>query len=180
MGGREASRLRGAHATRVCSPTFSSRALERALGMLGVRLSGMVQIDISYEGGLHCTATHGPSGTVLTTDAPVDNQGKGESFSPTDLIATALGTCVATTMDIYARRKKIDLTGLRITVKKEMSAVAPRRIAKLETEMWLPLPLSADPERTLEKVAMSCPVHTSLSPNVALPVTVHYLAEVGN
>ncbi len=137
----------------------------------------MVQIDISYDGGLHCTATHAPSGTVLSTDAPVDNQGKGESFSPTDLVATALGTCVATTMDIYARRKEIDLTGLRITVKKEMSAVAPRRIAKLETEMWLPLPLSADPERLLEKVAMSCPVHASLSPDVALPVTVHYREE---
>jgi putative redox protein len=140
----------------------------------------MVQIDISYDGGLHCTATHGPSGTVLSTDAPVDNQGKGESFSPTDLIATALGTCMATTMDIYARRKEIDLSGLRITVKKEMTAAAPRRIAKLETEMWLPLPLSADPERLLEKVALACPVHASLSHDVALPVVVHYREEAAS
>ncbi len=140
----------------------------------------MVQIDISYEGGLHCTARHVPSGTTLSTDAPVDNQGKGESFSPTDLVATALGTCMATTMDIYARRKEIDLTGLRITVKKGMSATAPRRIAQLETEMWLPLPLSADPERILEKVAITCPVHASLREEVAKPITFHYLDEAAS
>ena len=134
----------------------------------------MVQIDISYDGGLHCTAKHLPSGTTLTTDAPVDNQGKGESFSPTDLVATALGTCIATTMDIYARRKDIDLTGLKITVQKEMTTSAPRRIAKLTTEIWVPLPLSADPERHLERVALGCPVHASLHTEVEKPVTVHY------
>ena len=137
----------------------------------------MVQINISYEGGLHCSATHQPSGTSLTTDAPVDNQGKGESFSPTDLVATALGTCIATTIDIHARRQLIDLTGMRLTVKKEMSSAAPRRIAKLETEIWFPFPLKNDPERLLEKVALSCPVHHSLSEAVQKPITFHYLEE---
>jgi len=138
-------------------------------------IADMVQIDVLYEGALHCIATHLPSGTTLTTDAPVDNQGKGESFSPTDLVATALGTCIATTMDIYARRKKIDLTGMRITVKKEMSTAAPRRIAQLTTEIWFPLKLSSDPERSLEKVALTCPVHHSLSSKVAKPISFHYL-----
>lgn len=137
----------------------------------------MVQINISYEGGLHCSATHQPSGTCLTTDAPVDNQGKGESFSPTDLVATALGTCIATTIDIYARRKQIDLVGMRLTVKKEMSSAAPRRIVRLETEIWFPFPLTNDPERQLEKVALSCPVHHSLSDTVQKPITFHYLEE---
>ena len=137
----------------------------------------MVQINISYEGGLHCSATHVPSGTTLSTDAPVDNQGKGESFSPTDLVGTALGTCIATTLDISARTKGIDLSGLRITVKKEMTTSAPRRIARLETELWFPFPLSQDPDRSLERVALSCPVHHSLCDEVEKPITFHYLAE---
>ncbi|HEX8371926.1 MAG TPA: OsmC family protein [Chthoniobacterales bacterium] len=137
----------------------------------------MVQINISYEGGLHCSATHGPSGNSLTTDAPVDNQGKGETFSPTDLVATALGTCMATTMDIYARRKNIDLTGMKITVKKEMSTSAPRKISKLETEIWIPISLQTDDLRTIEKVAFSCPVHQSLREEVEKPITFHYLEE---
>jgi putative redox protein len=134
----------------------------------------MVQIDITYEGGLHCSATHAPSGTVLSTDAPVDNQGKGETFSPTDLVATALGTCIATTMDIYARRKNIDLTGMRMTVIKEMTTSAPRRIARLATEIWLPIALESDPSRELERVALGCPVHQSLSETVQKPIVFHY------
>jgi putative redox protein len=144
---------------------------------LNGRVADMVQIDISYEGGLRCTASHLPSGTTLSTDAPVDNQGKGESFSPTDLVATALGTCMATTMDIHARRNDIDLTGMRITVKKGMTTTPPRRIAELTTEIWLPLPLSADPERHLERVALACPVHASLRDEVAKPLTVHYQSQ---
>ncbi len=137
----------------------------------------MVQINISYEGGLHCSAIHAPSNTTLTTDAPVDNHGRGESFSPTDLVATALGTCIATTMDLAAGRKNIDLTGMRITVKKEMTTSAPRRIARLETEIWLPFTLGQDPERSLEKIALGCPVHHSLAESVEKPITFHYLDE---
>ena len=79
-----------------------------------------VPIEAVYEGDLRCRATHGPSKAELLTDAPVDNQGKGESFSPTDLVATALGTCIATTMGIFAKRHEIDLRGMRVSVKKEM------------------------------------------------------------
>ena len=91
----------------------------------------MVTIHGEYSGDLHCVATHEPSGTVLNTDAPKDNQGRGEAFSPTDLVATAYVTCIATTMAIVARRHGVELNGLRYTVTKEMSAELPRRIARL-------------------------------------------------
>lgn len=137
----------------------------------------MVQIDIEYTGDLHCSAKHGPSGVMLETDAPVDNQGRGESFSPTDLLATSLGTCMATIMGIYARRKEIDLRGMKIVVQKEMTTLAPRRIARLGVEIYLPVPLSADPERNLEKAALTCPVHQSLHPEIEKPVIFHWVAE---
>ena len=98
----------------------------------------MVKTLTVYEGDLHCSVTHGPSGRVLETDAPVDNQGRGESFSPTDLMGVALGSCMATTMGIKARQMGIALEGMRVEVIKEMSADAPRRIAKLTAEIWLP------------------------------------------
>src|SRR5438132_42491 len=81
--------------------------------------TSMVTIEIEYTGDLRCSARHTPSQTQLITDAPVDNQGKGESFSPTDLVATALGTCMATLMGIFAQRHAIDLTGMKVTVVKE-------------------------------------------------------------
>lgn len=126
----------------------------------------MVEIKLDYEGDLHCRAVHGPSGTVIATDAPVDNNGRGESFSPTDLVATALGACMATVMGIMAKRKDIDLEGLKVVVRKHMSEDLPRRIAKLEVD--LDLPLSADhPERkVLEAAARGCPVHHSLHPEI--------------
>jgi uncharacterized OsmC-like protein len=132
----------------------------------------MVKISIDYTGGLHCTARHGPSGATLETDAPVDNQGKGESFSPTDLVATALGSCMATIMGIYARRKGIALEGMRIEVSKEMTAAAPRKIARLAVEIWMPAGLARDP--ALEQAALTCPVHHSLHPDVEKPVEFHW------
>src|SRR5437899_13012479 len=105
----------------------------------------MVKITFEYLGDLHCVATHGPSGRTLDTDAPKDNEGRGESFSPTDLVATALGTCMATIMGIYARRKSIDLRGMKIEVTKEMTQALPRRIARLSVKIWLPPSLPRDP-----------------------------------
>lgn len=134
----------------------------------------MVRISIDYAGDLHCTATHGPSGRTLDTDAPVDNQGRGESFSPTDLVATALGTCMATILGIVARRKGWDLAGMRVQVDKHMSADSPRRIAKLVTEIWIPLPRSADPDGLLERSALACPVHHSLAEGMERPVVFHW------
>jgi putative redox protein len=134
----------------------------------------MVRIDVTYQGGLRCEATHGPSGQTLITDAPVDNHGKGESFSPTDLVATALGTCIATIMGIVAEREKIDLAGLRITVQKEMSAEPPRRIARLITRVEMPKGLTELQRAKLEKTAHTCPVHQTLQGKVDMPVEFVY------
>jgi putative redox protein len=128
----------------------------------------MVQISIEYTGQLHCNATHGPSGTTLATDAPTDNLGKGESFSPTDLVATALGTCIATTMGIVAERHGIDLKGMTVQVTKEM-ADAPRRIGCLTTEVHIPLPADHPQRELLEQTALGCPVHRSLPPEMERP-----------
>lgn len=128
----------------------------------------MVQISIDYTGNLHCSACHGPSGTTLATDAPLDNQGKGESFSPTDLVATALGTCIATTMAIVAERHQVDLKGMSVQVQKEM-ADGPRRIGRLTTEVRIPLPANHPQRELLEKTALGCPVHRSLSAGMQRP-----------
>ena len=134
----------------------------------------MVRIDVTYQGGLRCEATHEPSGQRLVTDAPVDNRGKGESFSPTDLVATALGTCIPTIMGIVAEREKINLTSLRITVQKEMSAEAPRRIAKLITRIMMPKGLTDQQKAKLEKAAHTCPVHQTLDGKVEMPIEFVY------
>ena len=134
----------------------------------------MVRIDVSYQGGLRCEAVHGPSGTKLVTDAPVDNHGKGESFSPTDLVATALGTCISTIMGIVAEREKINLGGLRIAVQKEMSADPPRRIARLVTRIVMPQGLTEQQRAKLEKAAHTCPVHRTLQGNVDIPIEFVY------
>ena len=130
----------------------------------------MVKIEISYEGGLRCAATHGPSGQTLQTDAPVDNHGRGESFSPTDLVATALGACMATIMGIAAERHQLDLRGMQIEVTKVMSADLPRRIAKLATTIKVPLPPEHPQRALLENAALTCPVHKSLSAEMETPV----------
>ena len=130
----------------------------------------MIQISIEYQGGLRCEATHGPSQTKLLTDAPVDNHGKGESFSPTDLVATALGTCMATVMGIYAEAHALDLTGLTVTVGKEMTQVPVRRISRLICEIVVPLPETHPRREALERAALTCPVHQSLLPEIDKPV----------
>ncbi|MFA6959547.1 MAG: OsmC family protein [Opitutaceae bacterium] len=134
----------------------------------------MVKISGEYQGDLHCVATHGPSGNTLVTDAPKDNQGRGEAFSPTDLVATALGTCIATTMAIVARRHDVELKGLRYEVTKEMSADAPRRIVRLAATVWLPIPKTDQMARLLEHAALHCPVHQSMHAQVDMPVVFHW------
>ena len=130
----------------------------------------MVQIDIDYRGELRCGAVHGPSEAQLVTDAPVDNHGKGASYSPTDLLATALGTCMLTIMGIAARREEVDLEGTRVTVIKGMVADPRRRIGRLEVRFELPAIADADVRGRLETAARTCPVAESLSPGVELPV----------
>ncbi|MFN2475408.1 MAG: OsmC family protein [Chthoniobacterales bacterium] len=130
----------------------------------------MVNISIGYTGELHCVATHEPSQSELATDAPVDNNGKGEAFSPTDLVATALGTCMATIMGIAAQRHGVELNGTRVLISKEMSKDMPRRIARLTSEIHVPLPEDHPQRELLEKAALGCPVHQSLHPEIEKPV----------
>ena len=130
----------------------------------------MVPIQIEYSGDLHCSATHGPSGTALSTDAPKDNQGRGESFSPTDLVATALGTCILTTMGIVARNHGIDMTGATAVVEKDMTAVPTRRIGSLATKFHKPHDVADEHKQRLERAAHTCPVHKSLHPDVHAPI----------
>ena len=135
-----------------------------------------VEINLTYEGGLHCTATHGPSRQTLTTDAPVDNGGKGAAFSPSDLVATALGTCMATVMGLVAQRNQLDVTGLQVLVIKEMTADPVRRIGALRTRLVFPRgkALSATDRAKLEAAAKVCPVKQSLHPDVKTPVEFVY------
>jgi len=138
----------------------------------------MVKITGEYQGDLHCAARHEPSGNALVTDAPKDNQGRGEAFSPTDLVATALGTCVVTTMAITARKQGLELRGTKFEVTKEMSAYGPRKIARLTTHLWLPFPKTEAVAKLLEHAAHNCPVHLSLDPSVEKPVVLHWAGEV--
>lgn len=130
----------------------------------------MIPIKITYEGDLHCAAVHGPSGATLATDAPTDNKGKGDSFSPTDLVATALGTCMLTVMGIAARTHAIDISGTTATVEKDMANSSPRRIARLGVQIHVPHDLSADNKRRLEAAAHTCPVHKSIHPDTLMPI----------
>jgi len=131
----------------------------------------MVTITMLYQGELRTQATHGPSQTQLITDAPLDNQGKGASFSPTDLVATALGTCMLTTMGIVAKRHGWALEGASASVEKHMVADPERRIGKLTVVLRIPGSFDEKTRTILERTAFTCPVHKSLSPKVEIPVT---------
>lgn len=128
----------------------------------------MTQINSSYSGDLRCASLHGPSGSTLETDAPTDNQGKGERFSPTDLVATALSTCILTIMGIVAERHDWDLKGCTARVEKVMTSEAPRKIAQLEVWIELPAHLDEKARKILRKAAENCPVKLSLEGAVAM------------
>ena len=135
-----------------------------------------VEISVDYSGQLHCEATHGPSGETLSTDAPTDNGGKGESFSPTDLVATALGTCVMTILGLVAQRHGLELNGTKIIVTKEMVADPVRRIGTLKTFVTIPADAVTDAamRSRLEAAARKCPVHQSLHPEIDAPIDFEY------
>lgn len=130
----------------------------------------MVRIQSEYQGDLHCTSVHTPSKTELATDAPVDNQGRGESFSPTDLMATSLGTCMLTTMGIVAKTIGVDLTGATATVDKEMSSTPPRKVQRLIVSIRIPGIISPENQQRLENAAHTCPVKRSIHPDIDTPV----------
>jgi len=131
----------------------------------------MVRIDIRYDNDLRCTARHAPSGSSVFTDAPLDNHGKGASFSPTDLLATSLGTCMLTIMGIVAQRHGIDLAGTTVSVDKEMVAEPVRRVGCLTVEIRVPVDPGPEQRKLLQNAAAACPVHASLHPDVRKPVT---------
>ena len=131
-----------------------------------------VRIDAVYEGQLGCRATHEPSGTTLITDAPLDNGGRGGSFSPTDLVGTALGTCIMTIMGIVAERHDVDLRGTRVEVIKEMIQQPYRRIGSLRTVVTVPADACPDEEmrKRFVTAAEHCPVHKSIHPDIDAPI----------
>ena len=133
----------------------------------------MIDIDVLYEGQLHCSATHRPSAATLATDAPVDNHGRGESFSPTDLVGAALGTCMATVMGIHARKQQLPIDGARLNVQKSMTTSPPRRIAKLAVRIEMPESarvVPAEARAQLEHIANTCPVRLSVLDAIEVPV----------
>lgn len=133
-----------------------------------------VKILVDYTGELHCSAQHTPSGSVLITDAPVDNGGRGEAFSPTDLVATGLASCMLTIMGIVAKQRALDLRGTRVEVIKEMASDPVRRIGALRVVITVPVgAVPTEEDRTrLRNAAETCPVKKSLHPEVL--VTVEY------
>ncbi|MFT3678755.1 MAG: OsmC family protein [Ferruginibacter sp.] len=126
---------------------------------------------INYEGNLRCNATHLQSGTTIETDAPTDNRGKGERFSPTDLVCTALGTCMITTMAIKATDMGIELKDTTVSVKKYMAS-DPRRISKIDVVLTFPPALLLDEKDMIimKRTGEHCPVIKSLHPDVVVNI----------
>ena len=132
----------------------------------------MVSISIEYAGELRCIATHDPSGNSLFTDAPIDNKGKGASFSPTDLLATALGTCIMTIMGIAADARSVDIKGAKINVKKIMISEPVRRIGALKIDITLPnKEYSEGDMAAFHHAAKTCPVMLSIHPDIQVDYT---------
>lgn len=133
----------------------------------------MTTMHCRYEGGLRCVSVHEGSDAVLHTDAPLDNQGRGEAFSPTDLVATALATCILTIIGIVAEREGIALQPCTATVHKTMTTTGVRRIALLEVWITLPQGLSEEQRRLLQRAGEGCPVKRSLEGSVAMELHWH-------
>ena len=131
--------------------------------------------NVTYKGNLRTTATHLASGSDLETDAPTDNQGKGERFSPTDLVATALGSCMMTMMGIKARDMNLNLEGLHIDISKHMAS-DPRRISGIDVVLRFPAELTLEEkEKTiLERAALTCPVFQSIHPDIVVNTEFRY------
>jgi uncharacterized OsmC-like protein len=126
----------------------------------------MPNFEVFYEGNLRCKAEHIQSGTTLLTDAPVDNQGKGESFSPTDLLAIALGTCMATVMGIEANNLKINLSDTQLHINKVMG-ILPRRVVEIKVEITIPDENFTESQKNkLIEIGINCPVAKSIHPDI--------------
>ena len=127
---------------------------------------------VSYEGGLRCRAEHAESGAVVLTDAPKDNHGQGEAFSPSEMLSVALGSCILSIMGIAARAIDRDIAGATATVTKEM-ANAPRRISRISVIVRVPGDFDQRQRVRLEAAAHACPVHHALG--IDAPVTIEWI-----
>lgn len=134
----------------------------------------MTKITGEYKGGLQCALEHQPSRSLIFTDAPKDIGGEGKTFSPTDLVATALISCMATTLAVFAERKGWDFTGMRLEVVKEMQPMPERRIYRLPVQVWMPISLPIEDRHICERVILTCPVHRSLHPGIEIPLLLHW------
>jgi uncharacterized OsmC-like protein len=128
---------------------------------------------ITYLGDLRTSSIHLQSGTEILSDAPIDNNGKGEAFSPTDLVANATGSCMMTIMAIKARDLNVDLIGTTVEVTKIMQA-EPRKISRLEIIMNIPIAVDEKTKTILERTAMNCPVLLSLNPDIEKDITINW------
>jgi putative redox protein len=137
----------------------------------------MATYKTEYLGGLRAESTHLQSGTTITTDAPTDNMGKGEAFSPTDLVAVALGTCIITTMSIFGQKESIDFDGSKITGTKIMTQEGPRKIARIEIQILLKTNIELDQAQKAkyERIASTCPVARSLHPDLEQVVEINWV-----
>ncbi len=134
----------------------------------------MVEMTTVYQGGLHCELVHEPSKARIETDAPKDNAGRGEAFSPTDLVGAALASCILTTVAISAEREGLDLKGSKIVIKKEMVTAPHRKIGRFILNVNFPDHLDDRHRKKFEHIAETCPVHRSLHPDVKIEMTFNY------
>jgi uncharacterized OsmC-like protein len=130
----------------------------------------MVESSGIYQGEKHCELTHGPSGAKIHTDAPKDNNGRGEAFSPTDLLGAALGSCILTTMAIFAEKEGLSIQGASYKVQKEMSTTPPRKVVGLAVQITMPKGIPEASRAKLMAWAEGCPVHRSLNHDIAMPL----------
>jgi uncharacterized OsmC-like protein len=128
----------------------------------------MSEITVHYDGGLRCHAQHEESGVTVVTDAPKDNYGSGESFSPSEMLSVSLGSCILSIMAIAARTAGFDITGATAKIEKQM-ADSPRRIASISVEVNVPQELDEDQRCRLQAAAHACPVHNVLK--IEAPIT---------
>lgn len=134
----------------------------------------MVEMKVLYRGSLHCDLEHGPSSNMIQTDAPKDNNGRGEAFSPTDLVGAALASCVLTSIAISAERENLLLAGSEATVLKEMITTPVRKIGRFIVRLKLPKNLDETHRKKFENIAQNCPVLRSLHPDTKIEMTFEY------
>ncbi|MCE2612601.1 OsmC family protein [Flavobacteriaceae bacterium D16] len=128
---------------------------------------------VTYLGELRTQCQHLRSGNEFITDAPIDNNGKGEAFSPTDTVATALASCMLTVMGVKARSMELQLKGAYADITKHMAA-NPRRISGIDIQLYLPAAISKDDQDLLERVGNSCPVMQSIHPDIETAIQYHW------